>query len=399
MTLIELFQKDPLDNIATCLTLKPDKLVLIGDGEDFDSHVTRYRALLDKYRLPTKIDGRRVTLTDINTVAAELTEIVKGGDRCIIDLSGGDGVLLAAAGMVYQCYKDTHPVSLQTATGDGLGQGRPLPKLSVSDLINLYGGGIVSAEAPNSELKEVNPIWQAVSRNSEFWNRSVNTLNEFERWAKTEKKGLEVTMDFYKIQQSVSNYQDKRARFDRLISDLDDCGVVSIRSRHEGHFQYTYTSGFARRCLRKEGNALEYKVLFEAQALRKDGRPFFNDCLLGVTIDWDNHVHPLVHGGVKDSKNEIDVLLMQGLTPVFISCKNGDISDGELYKLNTVAQLFGGAHAKRLLVATNFRPDNLDSLLSLQQRARDMGISFMHHAAALTASGWRALFLELFDNA
>ncbi len=393
MTVIELFQKDPLDNIATCLTLKPDKLVLIGDGEDFDSHVTRYRELLNKYRLPTKVDGRRVALTDINGVVAELTDIVKGGDRCIIDLSGGDGVLLAAAGIVYDRYKDRYPISLNPQAERG---GAAKPSISVKDLIALYGGGIVSAEAPSSELSQVNPIWQAVSRNSEFWNRSVNTLNEFERWAKTAQKGLEVTMDFYKIQQAVSNYQDKRARFDRLISDLDDCGVVSIRSRDEGHFQYTYTSDFARRCLRKEGNALEYKVLFEAQALRKDGRPFFNDCLLGVTIDWDNHVHPPVYGGVKDSKNEIDVLLMRGLTPVFISCKNGDIGDGELYKLNTVAQLFGGAHAKRLLVATNFRPDNLDSLLSVQQRARDMGICFMHHAAALSAAGWRELFLKLF---
>ena len=44
----------------------------------------------------------------------------------------------------------------------------------------------------------------------------------------------------------------------------------------------------------------------------------------------------------QETKNEIDVMLMRGVVPVFVSCKNGAVKMDELYKLDTVAQRFGG---------------------------------------------------------
>ena len=93
-----------------------------------------------------------------------------------------------------------------------------------------------------------------------------------------------------------------------------------------------------------------------------------------LNIDWDGIVHHGAPGGVKDTKNEIDVMLMHGLTPVFVSCKNGAIKEIELYKLNTVAERFGGEFAKKLLVSTDFDPENEDTRKAFLQRAADMNI-------------------------
>ena len=50
---------------------------------------------------------------------------------------------------------------------------------------------------------------------------------------------------------------------------------------------------------------------------------------------------------------KIDVILMHGTTLLFISCKNGNIGEEELYKLHTVAERFGGPYVRKMLIATN----------------------------------------------
>ena len=45
-------------------------------------------------------------------------------------------------------------------------------------------------------------------------------------------------------------------------------------------------------------------------------------------------------------------MLMRGVIPVFVSCKNGAVDSNELYKLNTVADRFGSIYAKKIIAAT-----------------------------------------------
>jgi len=82
-----------------------------------------------------------------------------------------------------------------------------------------------------------------------------------------------------------------------------------------------------------------------------------------------------------DTENEIDVLLMHGMVPVFISCKNGHVEMEELFKLGTVADRFGGKYAKKVLVATALT-DNI-STQHLLQRAEDMGIRVVTELASM----------------
>ena len=90
----------------------------------------------------------------------------------------------------------------------------------------------------------------------------------------------------------------------------------------------------------------------------------------GVYIDWDGKV---ASGDEKDTVNEIDVILMKGMIPVFVSCKNGNVEEDELYKLDTVASRFGGTYAKKVLIATKLgkKPGGVEHF---KQRARDMKI-------------------------
>ena len=145
--------------------------------------------------------------------------------------------------------------------------------------------------------------------------------------------------------------------------------------------------------MQKAGNALEVKVLLEARALLKNGKPFFSDCQTGVNIDWDGIVYDPMDR-MPETRNEIDVVLMSGLTPLFISCKNGNIGDEELYKLHTVAQRFGGPHARKMLIATDLDRKSHAANRSFSQRAWDMDIFLVTDAAELSKEEWRQVFLQ-----
>ena len=410
MTIIECFERDPLDNIATCLSLRADTLVFIGEKEEIDANIEKYRHFFGKRRPLVKILTQTVKYDDINEVIKTLIDIIKSGDECVVDLSGGDEVVVAAAGAVYAQYKNEYPITLQrinAKTGDaedcdGDGEAMMLldPTITIDELIKLYGGIAVPEALPDDEITvdSIRPIWNAVTRDPLLWNRKVGALNDFEKHSGATKTNIHVTINFNQLKNTFAKYEEKLELLNNLIDDLDEFDIIKIHSRNDGELRYTYRTPFFRRCLRKAGNALELKTLLEAKGLNKSGQPLFNDCLIGVTIDWDGVLHKSIPGGIKDTRNEIDVMLTSGLTPIFISCKNGDIEEEELYKLNTVAERFGGERAKKVLIATKFLPDNEDSKRSLLQRAKDMNIYLEPDAASLTSDEWHNLFFNIIEQ-
>ena len=124
-----------------------------------------------------------------------------------------------------------------------------------------------------------------------------------------------------------------------------------------------------RKCLTKAGLALELKIYAEALALTDDsGEKLYDDAVNGVVIDWDGEGDDEF-----GTENEVDILLMHDMVPVFISCKNGYVTTDELYKLNTVAERFGGGYGKKILVATALETMG-DAANYLRRRAKDMNI-------------------------
>ena len=155
-----------------------------------------------------------------------------------------------------------------------------------------------------------------------------------------------------------------------------------------------YKNAQVKQCLTKAGQALEMTVLRAAMEAREaDGTPSYTDAMTGVFIDWDGEIPS--QGG-PDTENEIDVLLMHGMVPVFISCKNGQVEMDELFKLGTVADRFGGTYAKKVLVATALT-DSI-STQHLLQRAEDMGIRVVTNLTALDETELLRTVRNLWQN-
>lgn len=416
MTIIECFEKAPIENMISTLAARPDKLVFIGDESQMTKSLTVYKRFLSEYGYKkTKVLSKGIDKNNLNDIVSVLTEIVTTEDECIIDITGGDEMVLLGVGIVYDRYRDSRSVKLQKfnilngkiidCDGDREVSFDGKNSLTIQKLIALYGGIIAPGDPQPSEYFsafDINPLWKMVCDNPKEWNRSLGILREFEARAPKNpfvdpKERLEYQLNLQGLSANVTDYENKFDTYYDLITKFMLNGFVENVSLRGDWFSYKYTDLLIRRCLNKAGDVLELKTYFEVRDLEVNGEKFFNDCQVGVNIDWDGVMHE-INDETKDTRNEIDVVAMHGLIPVFISCKNGTIEEIEVYKLNTVAERFGGKYAKKVLIASDFKRDNPNSETAFKQRCKDMNIFFIENAQTLTEQEWKQNLIDVIKN-
>ncbi len=401
MTLIECFTASHIDNVMACLRLKPDKVLYVGDAEEMEAPISRYQALFAQRGIPTQVEICDTYCRDVWTLYQTLYQQISSEDTCIIDLTGGSETVLLAmgaslAGMDAEKRKKIQVQRFdreQNKVIDCVNGNRTLPceevHITVQELIALHGGSIYpdTYQPPvNYKYKALNGLWKVVISDPKQWNTRNSFLKKMESYSKSKKN---ICLPLKTLQNRVSNMDKKEPILRELLDTLHQYGVIDNRSTSDV-IAYTYRSEFLRYCVNKAGNVLEIKTLLEGRSVKQQGKPFFHDGQMGVAIDWDGLIYQ-PEDRIPETRNEVDVVLMHGTTPLFISCKNGSVDDGELFKLHTVATRFGGPYARKMLIATHLDRKSPAANRSFAQRAQDMGIFLVTDAAELTHNQWQAV--------
>lgn len=397
MTYIEFFDKNASENIAACLTLAPERVIYIGDNAKvMKKHIANYQRVFTKRGHSISFFYKTVSKNNLENVVRLLSEIVETYDDCVFDVTGGEELLNLALGIVYSRYPDKniqiHKFNLRNNTicdcdKDGTTIYRDAPALSVAENVRIYGGDIVYGAVDEGNtylwdlnedfLEDIERIWNICKGNVRLWNMQIGILDTLERVGNRSEDGLTTTASRAALEDYLSRHKLKYKKAKGIISSLLKQGLLTWFWDEDDTVTASYKNPQVKKCLTIAGQALEMKMYTMARAAAdKDGNPVYNDALNGVVIDWDGELHDEETEAVYDTENEIDVLLMHGVVPVFISCKNGMVTAEELYKLNTVAERFGGQYAKKVLVA-----NALDSMGEagnyLRQRAEDMNIRLL----------------------
>ncbi len=395
MTIIESFEKNPIDNIIGALESRADKIIFLGSSAQMERPISVYKKLLRAKDIDAQVIIKEIRKNDLDHILEVLTEIVEQESDCIFDVTGGEDLVLLGFGIIYERYKNTKEIHLQRF--DVRKEDYPL---DVKELISLYGG-IVIPEDPqptvHNAMEEVDKLWNLARTNSSKWNRSHSYFKELERKGERSHDELDLYLNFTEVKSNIDKYE---AKFDDMVCFLQDLEKVNLILNLKvgaDTIAYKYKNPFIKRCLEKAGDALEMKSYFEALSLTEHGKPYFNDCYVSVNIDWDGIIHSL-EDHWKDTTNEIDLMLMRGVTPIFISCKNGKIGEEELYKLHTVATRFGGKYAKKVLIATRLERESPSAKKSYMQRAKDMGIMLVPYAGQMSKEAWKDMFLSIQKN-
>ncbi len=365
--LIDIFDEEPIKNIITCMNFKIDKVVYFGQH----SVMTLKKMRATQKSLKSICDITEVEFIEVSQnnlykivelMEREIEKEIKSGGKCFFDLTGGEDLVLVAMGILSTQHKIAmHRFDLPknelvllnkwdgAPTISDMLEGRKIT-LNLDDIIGLYGGVInyrlqkdVKNHLMDTEFREdVKNMWNVARNNQRDWNGLSSVLKECNRY---EGEFMNVNTPVSVLEREIKKTPgiDSLGEFKHYLNMLAQKDILLQLQIEDDFIRFHYKNALIRDCLLDAGCLLELHTYYDRL---ESGR--YNDCRVGVHIDWDGNLN----GYDIDVQNEIDVMLLEGLTPVFISCKNGKVNQMALYELDAVASRFGGTYVRKELAAT-----------------------------------------------
>lgn len=382
MTVIEFFDRESaIENIISTLLCKPQKVVFIGNSlKQMQRSVEKYKSVVYDRGIDVEFEIKSVPKNNLTAAVDVIEETVNENNGCVVDLSGGNDLCLAAVGIVYAKHQSSlklHRFNISNGTmtefdSDGTMCACEPVKLSIKECISVYGGKMKydgkTADNWNftKEFKnDIRSMWSVCRKNPTEWNAQIKVLDKLcSEHQSTD--GL-----FYTFKSDIMT-----KKLIEILRALAEYGVTDKFVDKGSYIEFAFKNEQIKRALTKSGQVLELTVTAAAlDSTDNNGEKVYDDVLTGVIIDWEDEKSAV--------SNEIDVVLMRGITPVFISCKNGALSSDELYKLSTVAEKFGGRFARKVLVATEL--EKLGSKEAhIKARAESLDIRIIDRADELS---------------
>jgi len=383
-TLIELFDESQLENVIAGLRLLPQRIIFVGYKHMMTpKRITDLENLFKGRGLKTEFSYEIVGRYDYDSIYGKLLYLAENNPDCAFDLTGGKELILAAIGAVAK-EKDVPLVQFEPMTGKFVRvKGcKDIPEpgevaLDFKELVMLNGGAIIEKEPGEFEWEltedfksDLQKLWNICRADCAAWNRQTNVLAGFEE------------ENPYSGSLRVNARKQRVSIDDEFMKKLCKSGLISDYGTKGDNVYFRYKNDSVRRALIKAGNILELYAYMLLNEINSEENGCYDDILTGVAVDWDGIIYKRFRYPA-DTHNELDIVVMRNLVPVFVSCKNGEVHKEALYELNTVAEKFGGKYAKKALIST-YVSFNEKGKKHLESRARDMNIELIHGVNNLT---------------
>lgn len=393
---IEFFSDDALENIATCLDYSIDKVIFVGYHEPMNTAIKRnFAGLLKNILHMEHVEFVEVSQYDLDDAVEKLEEIItrekSAKNKCFFDLTGGDDLILVAAGIVAAKHGITmHQLDMYSGELREYTLKKKLDSISSikkekirltlsqymkfrGTCINTRMHKVFKSHFNNVEfVTDIKNLWKICRRYGKQWNV----------YGKFFRNNADTPIEA--VVSSPYTHTDKVSDVYKLLKELEAIGAISKLTKNKHCFRFKYKNQDIKDCLCDSGSILElYSFLIASEC------NYFDCCDIGVHLDWDG----IINGWLPDVTNEVDVLLLKDNIPTFISCKNGRVDKDDLYELDTVANKFGGKYSKRVILS----PQSNDE--TLNERAREMGIIIIDDEIFdWSESEFKQFFLELYET-
>lgn len=380
-TLIELFDSCQIENVIACLAFLPQKIVFVGFKEVMTKkRISDLERFFSLRGLDICLEYELVGRYDYDFIVDKLNGILDNNEDCCFDLTGGKELVLTAMGAV-SAMRNVPMLQFNVRSGNLIRVQNcthlaepPKSSMLIRESVVLNGGEIVYDAKDEFDWsltddfkKDILTVWNICRRNCGLWNRQSNVFDSFERYGSLDDT-LTVRVNLRHLADTKHDTLLHAPTINQLISN----GLIADYTLTGDVLTFRYKNRQVHRCITKAGNILELYTYMTAKQISADNPSLYADVDIGIYVDWDGIIHDSTDS-VRDTRNEVDVILMHDLVPVYISCKNGEVHKEALYELSTVAQRFGGEYAKKILLTTYISND-AKSRRHLLQRARDMNI-------------------------
>lgn len=365
--LIEFYSEKTPENLISILNEQFDSVFFLYSSENNVPSPRRKSALseLVKNLMDFPVEFKELPSRSISDALVVLESLWQEKNKYLIDITGGDEVLIAAAGIFSQQHKKSvklHQYDVRTGKKlysypDAKTSESHFPHyVSVPVLLALNGSAPLSAPSyvfTRGPLKsEILQLWNAVKSRPKDWNRFCALSGT------SDGNNRNITKKILNPGADTAAYQSISAKLKSIgvLSDEKkvftkgrDCMEFSLNVPEEAKFLYD-----------KAGNILEMYC-----ALCAHESELFHDIRVGVKMDWDGTISP---DRSADPYNEVDLVLMQENLPIVVSCKNTAPKNDHLYEIMIMAKHYGGYFATPALFTSGKATE------TVRRRAAEMGI-------------------------
>ncbi len=363
-TLIELYDTTPIENVLGTEMFRPKEMILLCPPEiEQDRQYRRsLRAYFEYRKIQVKLTFIPVSMLDAVKIERVLREVLDAHPDCAIDISGGTDAALFAAGAVSGesavfTYSNKRNAFFEIKNAPFARSVSCDVRLDARSCFLMAGGMLLPGRMDNEDLEfrvyQIEWLFDIYAKYRRIWNRQISYIQKISsaepgkleaegRW--TEKAG------------------DRRVNADAdLFRAFAKAELILDLHMDEQGIRFRFPDETVRFWLRDIGSVLELQVFracLEANC--------FDDVVLSAVVNWQ--------GGViqRDSvTNEIDVVAVQGIQPVFISCKTCEIHTEALNELAILRNRFGGKDSRAIIATSGMATRNR---APMRRRAAQLGI-------------------------
>lgn len=387
-TLVELYDpQNILKNIMVPYIFTPDRVIFLCDGrEESKAGVEKLKTALTE-RFP-KMAVFSEVLENSEQVFPLCEKLISVYPDPVFDLSGGtDAVGFAVALFCHTRVRPCICVDWQQRTllcSEAAEKYRAefrIPELSIEDILRASGAALQRKmhETPKKEWYDaLTTFYEETLRSPKDWLLTCKYLQLMA--AKAENEGHPMSFTGNTV---ITDRGNKVLRCHPDFMNLAyRLGFLKKLEWKKATVSMTFADKTILRYLTSQGTWLELYVYITAM---KSGR--FHDCRMSVVIDWDG-----IFLKRDNVINEIDVLLMRGARPVFISCKTSVPNTENLNEIYLYAKRLGGSHAKAMLVTTQ---DVKKQSPTVYLRAKELGVILVERDDLLKENGLLHILEEI----
>ena len=344
-TLIELYDERPIENVLGTEMFRPEETIILCPPEAVPDK--QLRESLNKYfeyrGCPVSLTTVPVSFLDAAKVEKQLRKILEMHEDCAIDISGGTDASLFAAG---SACGDT-PVFTYSRRKNAFFEIQNAPfarglkcdvTLDAKSCFLMAGGTLLPGREDNEELKgrleQIDKLFRIFCKYRRIWRRQIGYIQaiSFSEHGALDAEGVKtVKVDHGRVTAD-----------EGMLCDLAGAGLISDLNIGQDMISFKFPDETIRFWLRDIGSVLELQVY---RACLTAG--CFDDVVLSAVVNWE--------GGSTQRNavtNEIDVMAVQGIQPVFISCKTSEIRTEALNELAILRDRFGGKGSRAIIVTS-----------------------------------------------
>ena len=368
--MVEFYSQEPLENVMALIKYRPEKIIFLGHKFNMiTKRINDLKQFRDHKSPDTQMEFIEVPIDDLEATIDIMSGIIRENPGVRFELTGGSELVLIALGCI-AARMNISKLRIDPFTGKEIDiRGSEVVtsdyhfRIPIEDTILLHGGVLTQQTGSFREWKftdefreDIRVMWDICRNYRGAWNKYCATIDEL-------RKNTQVQSDGW-----IELYRNSLGDAIKLLEDLRDEGLIKDYQENGKKISFRFKNNMIKKVIGKAGNILELHVY---EVATRDGY-LFSDAIIGAHIDWDGEIHDSDNPGY-DTMNEIDVILMKNVCPIFISCKSGKAGGHSLHELETVTRKFGGKYARKALILARACDDTTGTKY-FKQRAKDMHI-------------------------